>query len=288
MRRGASVDRSSDTLVAVTRLSAIFEALRAADRKALMPFICGAHPGPGDTARLLPALARAGASVVEVGYPFSDPIADGPVIAAAMHDALAAGATPAAVHAEIAAARAAGATIGVVSMVSMSIVARIGADRFLHDAREAGVDGLIIPDLPLEESDDMARRARDARLTLTLLVGPATDDARAAKIAGLCTGFVYVVARAGTTGDTGGPALDAGALAGRIGVLRKATALPLAVGFGISTPGHVHAVVHEAGADAAIVGSALVRTLCEAAAAKRDLIAEAERFVHDLAAGLDR
>ena len=251
-----------------------------------MPFICGSHPRPGDTARLLPALARAGATVVEVGYPFSDPIADGPVIAAAMHEALQAGATPSGVHAEIAAARKGGATIGVVAMVSVSIVWRIGAEKFVADAKGAGVDGFIFPDAPLEESANLLARVRDAGLTAALLIAPATDAHRAAQIASACSGFVYVLARAGITGGSNGagPAVDS--IGQRLRELREATDLPLAVGFGISTAAHVRAVVHDAGADAAIVGSALVKRMSDAAGAGRDAVAEGEAFVQELASGL--
>ena len=270
----------------MSRLPTIFQSLRAANRKAIMPFICGSHPRPGDTARLLPAMARAGASVVEVGYPFSDPIADGPVIAAAMHEALLAGATPAGVHGEIAAARKVGATIGVVAMVSVSIVWRIGAEKFIADAKSAGVDGFIFPDVPLEESGNLLARVRDAGLTAALLVAPATDAPRAAQIAQACSGFVYVLARAGITGGSDGAAPAVDAIGRRVRELREATDLPLAVGFGISTAAHVRAVVREAGADAAIVGSALVKRMNEAARAEGDAVAEGEAFVRGLAAGL--
>lgn len=268
----------------MSRLPTIFASLRAARRKAIMPFICGGHPRPGDTSRLLPALARAGASVVEIGYPFSDPVADGPVIAVAMHEALKLGATPASVNAEIAAARQAGANVGVVAMVSVSIVWRIGPAKFIADAKAAGVDGLIVPDVPFEESDDLRSRARDSGLTMSLLVAPATDRDRAARIAQACTGFVYILARAGITGNSAGIAIEP--ISHRIRELRQVTDLPLAVGFGVSTTQHVRQIVHEAQADAAIVGSALVRRLSDAAAAARDPIPEAEGFVRDLATGL--
>lgn len=251
-----------------------------------MPFLCGSSPRPGDTARLLPAMARAGASIVEVGYPFSDPIADGPVIAAAMHGALLAGATPAGVHAEIAAARAAGSEIGVVAMVSVSIVLRIGAELFIADAKRAGIDGFIVPDMPLQEGDELLARIRDTGLSASLLVAPATDAARAARIARACSGFVYVLARAGITGDSSGAGVSMDSLAARVQQLRSATDLPLAVGFGISSAEHVRQIVHGAGADAAIVGSALVRRLTEAARNGGDAVAEGERFVRDLAGGL--
>lgn len=251
-----------------------------------MPFICGSHPRPGDTAKLLPAMAAAGASVVEIGYPFSDPIADGPVIAAAMHEALLAGATPAGVHAEVAAARAAGSSVGVVAMVSVSIVLRVGADRFIADAKRSGVDGFILPDVPLEECDDLLARVNDAGLTTSLLVAPASDARRAERIAKACSGFVYVLARAGITGDSGGAAFATDTLAKRVRELRLATDLPLAVGFGISTAEQVRQVVRDAGADAAIVGSALVRRLTDASRSGQDVVAAGEEFVRELARGL--
>ncbi len=251
-----------------------------------MPFVCGSHPRPGDSTRLLGALGAAGASVVEVGYPFSDPIADGPVIAAAMHDALGAGATPAGVHAEIAAARRGGATVGVVAMVSVSIVWRVGPARFIANAKAAGVDGFIFPDVPLEESPELLARTRDAGLTASLLVGPATDAKRAAQIAGACSGFVYVLARAGITGAAAGEGPAVEAIGRRVRELRQATDLPLAVGFGISTAAHVRSVVRDARADAAIVGSVLVKRMEDAARAGRDGVVEGEAFVRELAAGL--
>ncbi len=251
-----------------------------------MPFICGSYPRPGDTTRLLAAMARAGASVVEVGYPFSDPIADGPVIAAAMHEALQTGASPTGVHQEIAAARKGGATIGVVAMVSVSIVWRIGAERFISDAKAAGVDGFIFPDVPLEESGDLLARVREAGLTASLLVAPASDARRAAEIARACSGFVYVLARAGITGGSGGEEPAVESIGRRVRELRGATDLPLAVGFGISTAAHVRSVVRDAGADAAIVGSALVKRMADAAKSGGDAVLEGEAFVRELAGGL--
>jgi tryptophan synthase alpha chain len=267
----------------VSRLPTIFASIRAAERKALMPFICGGHPRPGDTARLLPAMQRAGASVVEVGYPFSDPVADGPVIAAAMHEALKAGATVRSVNAEILAARDAGCNVGVVSMVSISIVHRVGAKTFVNEAKAAGVDGFIFPDVPLEESAEPLALVREAGLCAAMLIAPATDAARAGALARASSGFVYVLARAGITGEGGGLATDA--LAKRIAALKRETDLPIAVGFGVSNTEQVRQVV-QAGADAAIVGSALVRRISEAAAAGTDAIAAGEAFVAELARGL--
>ncbi|HVU63411.1 MAG TPA: tryptophan synthase subunit alpha [Phycisphaerales bacterium] len=274
----------------MSRLPTIFANLRAQERKALMPFIVGGHPRPGDTARLLPALQRAGASVVEVGYPFSDPVADGPVIAAAMHDALALGNTVASTNAEIAAARSAGATVGIVAMVSISIVHRVGVARFIEDAKAAGVDGFIFPDVPLEESAPILDRVQQSGLTASLLIAPTTSPERAAQIAGACTGFIYLLARTGITGGASAPppASRLPQLSDRIRLLRESSPLPIAIGFGISTPAQVRSAVHEAGADAAIVGSALVKRLAESHSNGQDPVALAETFTHELATGLSR
>jgi tryptophan synthase alpha chain len=261
----------------MSRIDAAMRQCRAGKHPAVFPFICGGHPRAGATAELLPALARAGAPVIEVGIPFSDPIADGPVIAAAMHEALALGATPASVLDEIRSAR--GATeAAVVAMVSYSIVRRAGEEAYVAACAAAGVDGLIVPDLPLEESASLRAAAARAGLTCTLLIAPTTPPARAEEIARASTGFVYLIARAGITGERAD--LDTEALARRIEHLRRITPLPLACGFGISTADQVRQVL--AHADAAIVGSALVRRLSDAGAQKRDLSATAAEFMRTL------
>lgn len=285
---GAGVRDSVRCFSAMNRIETIFGDLRSAKRRALMPFICGGHPTPESTAAALAALQRAGASIVEVGIPFSDPIADGPVIAAAMHEALDAGVTPAAVFESVAAARRGGLSIGVIAMVSISIVHRLGVERFARDAAGAGFDGLIVPDAPLEESEGLSAAVRGAGLTLSLLVAPTTPPDRIGRIARASSGFVYLLARVGITGESAArPGVDVAGIRERIAALRAATELPIAVGFGISTPEDVRLVVHEAGADAAIVGSALVKRMSRAAQQRRDPVNEAEVFVRGLAAGLN-
>lgn len=247
-----------------------------------MPFICGGFPGLDSTADLLPALERAGASIVEVGIPFSDPIADGPVIAAAMHTALTTGSTPLQVFEEVASVRAQ-LNIGLIAMCSVSIVHRMGGPAgFCKQAAAAGFDGLIIPDCPLEESTELRTAAASQGLTLSLLVSPTSPPARAAAIAQACTGFVYLLARTGITGESGAPP----DISARVNLLRSATSLPIACGFGISSPEHVRSVVQSGGADAAIVGSALIRCQSEAVKAGRDPIAASEEMVRSLVTGL--
>jgi tryptophan synthase alpha chain len=268
--------------MADNRINSIFASLRRRGEKALMPFVCGGFPALDSTADVLPALERAGASIVEVGIPFSDPIADGPVIAAAMHEALKNGASPLEVFDQVASARDK-VSMGLVAMCSFSIVHRMGGpEGFCKQARTAGFDGLIIPDAPLEESVGLRKAAESHSLTISLLVAPTSAAERASAIARACTGFVYLLARAGITGETGGiPDVR-----DRVREIRTATNLPIACGFGISAPEHVRAVVHTGGADAAIVGSALVRAQAEAVSRGRDPIGAAAELVSNLAAGL--
>lgn len=264
----------------IARIGTIFSTLRGTGARALMPFICGGHPGAGKTAELIPAFERAGASIIEIGIPFSDPIADGPVIAAAMHEALTLGATPERVFEEVASVRAK-VSVGLVAMTSVSIVHRMGgAKGFIDRACAAGFDGFIFPDAPLEEATRLAAVAREAGAITSMLIAPTTPAERAARIAQASSGFVYLLSRTGITGER----QDAPEVAQMVAALRRATDLPIACGFGISTPGHVAAVTRHA--DAAIVGSAVVRRIGAAAGAGRDPVSEAESFVRELAAGL--
>jgi len=265
----------------MSRIDAIFQALRADGRKALMPFLTAGYPSLEATAAMLPAIENAGGSICEIGFPFSDPIADGPVISASMTDALRTGTTPGKALETIRGVRDQ-TRLGLVAMVSYSIVYRIGLDTFINRAKHAGIDGFIFPDLPMEEAEATTAAVRDAGLTGSLLVAPTTPPDRAQRIAGLCSGFVYVVARTGITGERE----DAPeGLAERVGQLRQVTDLPIAVGFGIGKPEHVAAVVEHA--DAAIVGSALVRRITEHRDEPPATIAEhVGRFVAHLATGL--
>src|ERR1051325_129463 len=270
--------RASSYHPPVPRIDDLFPRLRNEGRKALMPFVCGGFPGSGDPPAAPPALERAGASIIEVGIPFSDPIADGAVIAAAMHEALARGATPISVFDEVAQVRP-HIQAGLVAMVSMSSVRKAGgggsgaAQRFAKNARAVGFDGLIVPDCPLEESQALRDAAAAEGLSFSLLIAPSTTPRRAEDIVKACSGFVYLLARTGITGERS-DAPSASLLETRIGRLRQMTDLPIAVGFGITTPDHVRAVAQHA--DAAIVGSALVRRMGDAARNGADPIQRSE------------
>lgn len=242
-----------------------------------MPFITAGFPSLDVTAEAIPALEAAGASVVELGIPFSDPIADGPVIAASMHEALLSGVTPSSVLEVVRQVRGR-VTIGLIAMVSYSIVERMGVERFIDEAASAGVDGLILPDIDFAAAGRVGSMAEARGLSFSLLIAPTTPEDRIAELTKACRGFVYVLARTGITGERSA----APEVAERVEIIRRHTDLPLAVGFGISTAEHVAAVTEVA--EAAIVGSALVRRMTEAA----DPIAAAASYTAALAAGLSK
>ncbi|MEM9751939.1 MAG: tryptophan synthase subunit alpha [Planctomycetota bacterium] len=267
-------------LSGVNRINRIFESLRHEGRKAVMPFVTAGDPDVASLPALLRGAEAGGASVVEVGLPFSDPIADGPVIQASMKHALDHGASLDGVFEAVRSVRDE-LTLGLVAMVSYSIVHRRGLSAFVEQAASAGFDGFIFPDLPLEESHDARKAAADAGLILSQLVAPSTPIDRAKRIAEVSTGFVYVVSRAGITGTRAElpPELPA-----RLSELRIVTDLPMAVGFGVSSAAHVAQVVSVA--DAAIVGSALVTKVAGTRGAPETAGSVVERFVGSLAEGL--
>lgn len=282
----------------MSRIDDIFADLRAKGRRALIPFVCAGHPAPGTLSAVLRALARAGSPIIEVGFPYSDPIADGPVIAQAMHAALAAGMTPRRLFEEVRAFRegeegpAADVSdpmvremlggnrpkVGLVAMLSISIVQRLGGPAaFCRAAKDAGFDAVLVPDLPLEEAGALIDATSSANLSCPMLVSPSTPFERAVEIAKVSTGFVYLVARVGVTGDQTGAA----DVSPRVERLKSVTQTPIAVGFGIADRQQVAQAVRNA--DAAIVGSALVRRMSAAGEAWER---EAEGFVRELSAGL--
>ena len=256
------------------RVTSVFADLRARGGKGLMPFVTGGYPSLAATVEVLPALAEAGATAIEVGIPFSDPIADGPVIAGSMYSALSSGVDLTGVLRAVEKARSK-TRIPLIAMVSASIVTKIGSDRFLGRVADAGFDGLIVPDLDLVEAPALAAMCDARQLALGLLVAPTTSDERLRAIVASCRGFVYLLARAGLTGEREGNPEVAAAVAR----VRAATSLPIAAGFGISTPAHVAAVV--AHADAAIVGSAYVRRMGQA-----DPVQAAVALTRELCQGL--
>jgi tryptophan synthase alpha chain len=240
------------------RIAAAFESARADGlRAALMPYLMGGFPDLETSLRIGRAYADAGAAMLELGVPFSDPLADGPVIHAAGTTALRKGATLAQVL-EVAAGLAT--EVPVVLMCYANPIFTRGLERFCDQLRDAGVSGLIVPDLPIEEAG-LALRACDERgLALVPLVAPTTPESRLELIGRQARGFVYTVSVTGTTGER---ARVDGALESLLRRVGAHTDVPIAVGFGISTPGHARAAA-DAGAQGVIVGTRLVRAAGEA------------------------
>lgn len=241
-------------------IDSLFQRLRAEKRPAFMPFLTAGDPDREFTAQLLPAVAAAGADLVEVGFPFSDPIADGPVIQASYTRALQHGLTLDQIFASLQQVTCTpNWSMPLVAMASYSLIWKKGPDQFLDTARAAGLSGAVVPDLPAEEADDFAKRCRDRNFKLILLVTPTTSPARAERIVRACSGFVYVVSVVGITGERAAVSDTVREVVGR---LRQSTDLPLCVGFGVSKPEHVREL--KPLVDGIIIGSALVRKLEQA------------------------
>jgi tryptophan synthase alpha chain len=240
----------------MNRIDEVFEKLRSARRKAFIPFLTAGDPDASATPRLAAALIDAGADLLEVGFPYSDPIADGPVIQASYTRALERGLRLDDVFRCARAIADARPNVPLVGMTSFSLVHRRGPARFIEQAREAGLSGAIVPDLPVEESLGLAEAAKARDFKLIQLVTPTTPRARAKEIVDRSTGFVYSVSVAGITGER--KALPA-ELLDQLAWLRTQTKLPVCVGFGVSTAEHVRTLRDHA--DGVIVGSALVRLL---------------------------
>ena len=238
-----------------SRIQQTFASLKSASQMAFMPFITAGDPSLEVTQRLIRRMAESGADLIEVGFPYSDPIADGPVIQASYTRALDGGLKiPQLI--EAVAELPTDELPPIVAMVAYGIVFRMGLEDFSRQCAEAGFSGLIVPDLPGDEADELAEVARHAGLDLIELIAPTTPADRVDKIISTCSGFLYCISVAGTTGERQSLPEQ---LTTQLRDLRERTDLPLAVGFGISSPDQVD-VLREV-ADGVIVGSAIVRHL---------------------------
>jgi tryptophan synthase alpha chain len=260
----------------------LFTTLRRAQRKALMPFITAGDPDLDFTAAVINEVVKRGAHLCEVGIPYSDPIADGPVIQASYTRALTHKIklndifkTLGNVAPKVAAP--------LVTMVSYAIVYRHGLEKYIDDVQERGIAGLIVPDLPVEESAQLAAICEKRNLSLIQLVTPTTPRERAVRIANTSTGFLYYVSVAGITGERTTLPPE---LVDNVGWLRTQTDLPICIGFGISTPEHVKLLAPVA--DGLIVGSAIVRRIAAAAeSTKEEVIRDVGNYVSNLLKSLD-
>lgn len=280
--------REPHTAPPMNRIDEHFSRLKKEGRRALMPFVTAGDPDLATTAALITDLVgRGAADLIEVGIPYSDPIADGPVVAASYHRALENGVKVGKIFETIRALRAEAGTgplseTPLLSMVSYAIIHRIGPDRYLREAVTAGFDGLIVPDLPIEEAEGLCRMATALDLRLVQLITPTTPRERAIRIARSTTGFIYYVSVAGITGERKELPPE---LAANVAWLRTQTDLPVCIGFGISSPEHVRALAPVA--DGLIVGSALVRRLADAGNRPRgDVVRDIGEFIGTLAAPL--
>ncbi|MGE3403854.1 MAG: tryptophan synthase subunit alpha [Vicinamibacterales bacterium] len=254
------------------RLAETFARLRAQKQAGLVTYITAGDPDLPRTEGIIRALDRAGADVLEIGVPFSDPLADGPIIQRATERALASGTTLAGVLDLLARVRKDVQAPFVVFSYANPIL-RLGAERFADRAAEAGVDGVLVLDLPIEEADDFRNLMAARGIDTILLLSPTTTDARLRKAATLGSGFLYAISRLGVTGVRDTLADGAEEMVARI---RAVTDLPVALGFGISKPEHVRQVGQWA--DAAVVGSALVNVIAQAGASD-DVDKKVEEYV---------
>jgi tryptophan synthase alpha chain len=236
-----------------TRIQLLFDRLKTERRAALVAYITAGDPTPERTPALVAALERGGADLIELGVPFSDPIADGPVIQRGSDRALKAGTTVPKVL-EIARRIRAASEVPLLLFTYLNPVMRYGLDKLANDAKAAGIDGCLLTDVSVEEAESYVAVMRSAGLDTVFLAAPTSTEARLKLVAKYSTGFVYLVSRTGVTGER--QALS-DALDPLIRRMREATSLPLAAGFGISTPAQASVVAKMA--DAVVVGSAIVR-----------------------------
>jgi tryptophan synthase alpha chain len=265
----------------MSAIDTLFAQLRPSGRKAFMPFVTAGDPDLDFTAEVLRCLVARGSSLCELGIPYSDPIADGPVIQASYTRSLDKHLRLADVFAMLR-GLAPGLAAPVVTMVSYAIVYRGGLESFVAEAQDAGVAGAIVPDLPVEEAGPLAAICRRRDFSLIQLVTPTTPRERALRIAEQTTGFIYYVSVTGITGERTELPPE---IVENVAWLRSHTRLPICIGFGISRPEHVRTLAPVA--DGLIVGSAIVRRVAEAASRpRREVLAEIGDYVSELLGAL--
>ena len=266
----------------MSKIQATFERLRAQGRKALIPFITAGDPDPEQTVPLMHTLVDAGADIIELGVPFSDPMADGPTIQRASERALLKGVSLKQVLEMVANFRADNNDTPVVLMGYANPIEAMGIKDFAATAFGAGVDGVLVVDYPPEESVEFARAMRANALDPIFLLAPTSTATRISLVAALASGYVYYVSLKGVTGSA---ALDVDAVAARIPEIRSATGVPVGVGFGIrdaTTAGSVARI-----ADAVVVGSRIIEEIEQASQEQEDVCARVHALVAELRRGID-
>jgi tryptophan synthase alpha chain len=264
----------------VSRIAAAFAALKAARRKALIPYVTAGDPYADATTEIMLAMAAAGADVIELGVPFSDPMADGPVIQKAGERALARGIGLPQILAFVREFRAQNDHTPVVLMGYANPIERYGVDRFVDAAASAGVDGVLVVDYPPEECEGFAARLRANGLDLIFLLAPTSTDARMQQVGRIASGYVYYVSLKGVTGAGH---LDTAAVAAMVPRIRTFVDLPVGVGFGIRDAATARAVADVS--DAVVIGTALVQRL--ESCARDNVAAAAGAFIAEIRTALD-
>ena len=262
----------------MSRIAATFERLRAEGRRAFVSYVMAGDPDAETSLEIVKGLPGAGVDIVELGVPFTDPMADGPTIQEAGQRALAGGQTLEGTLAMVRAFRAGDDTTPIVLMGYYNPIYNRGVDRFLADAREAGVDGLIVVDLPPEEDAELCLPALEAGIDFIRLATPTTDAKRLPRVLENSSGFVYYVS---VTGITGAAAAEAGEVGPEVARIKASTGLPVVVGFGIRSPEAAETIAGVA--DGCVVGSAIVAQIAEGKP-----VAEVLDYVATLAAGAHR
>ena len=264
----------------MSRIKATFDALQASGRKALIPYVTTGDPFADATVDIMVAMAAAGADVIELGVPFSDPMADGPVIQKAGERALARGIGVPQVLEQVRLFRVRNQTTPVGLMGYANPIERYGVERFVADARSAGVDGVLVVDYPPEECEDFAATLRANELDPIFLLAPTSTEARMAHVGRIASGYVYYVSLKGVTGAGH---LDTAAVAAMVPRIKKLVKLPVGVGFGIRDAKTAQAVA--AVSDAVVIGTALVQLL--EACTRDNVAATAGKFIADIRTALD-
>lgn len=267
----------------MSRIAETFTRLAAARRKALIPYVTAGDPDKATTVPLMHAMVAAGADIIELGVPFSDPMADGPVIALAHERALKHHTSLRDVLAMVAEFRRTDAGTPVVLMGYLNPVEVMGYERFVAAASQAGVDGLLVVDLPPEEAGDLAARAKAAGIDMIYLLAPTTTDERIALVAREATGYLYYVSLKGVTGAS---TLDVGEVARKVETIRNIARLPIGVGFGIKDAETAAAIGRVS--DGVVVGSALVGKIARHAAEPARILEEIPGVLRQMRSAMDR
>jgi tryptophan synthase alpha chain len=266
----------------VSRIQACFRKLKASGRTALIPYVTAGDPDRDSVVDLMHALVANGADVIELGVPFSDPMADGPVIQRASERALARQVTLHDCLDWVSAFRRSDPDTPVVLMGYANPVERFGIQAFVDAARDAGVDGTIIVDYPPEESEEFSAALRQAGLDPVFLLAPTSSESRMRDVARLGSGYLYYVSLRGVTGAAN---IDTQAVADRVAIIRRYTDMPIGVGFGISDAASAVAVASSA--DAVVIGSAIIKLMEQALAGGHNPVDAAGKFIATIRTALD-